>query len=697
MAYPSDELERLEYWRRQIKYAEDLMEPIWRVSETLEKMYINEASSDSERLLEDLNAEDSEHLARIKTNLIFGWIDQSIANLLERNPSFLVTPRTRNSVGGVDAVKSISDYWYRETEQLSQDERILLDSFLGPYGVKKLGWTIDELSRKEDIVNPEGIEYDEPEQEVIAVLSGEMPKISRDQDHEMFLEVYTELMQQPLFEVEEEIEALMKEVMKIHRSFMDQIDPDVNSTQQWEAPYGLRWNPKDFLVDPLAQDGLRDARWIAFRFKRPVDDIKSNTSYGDTEGLEPTARMIGAPEKRTGIDDDFGLVEGWEIWARSFAVSGKRRKNMLITLAVGHDKFLQHEEEWPLPELDDYPAEVLSMNQTMDTWFSKPALLLAGADNLQGMTNEILNSYLHVIRKQKNLLLYDPDHIDDDEVENMLAAPDMTAIPVRGLAEHGSRLMFPLSFGDINQDGGALLGQIRNLFDESAGTPQPQQRGIETATEASITERRTSAREARRGNLLSKMQINTARKFWQMTVFFRPDRAFLIDPTAELWMNVDEKIARGEYRFTMDVASQANAISLERKNWLDLLNLFAGLTGLWKQEYGAAPNLPAIAAKLLSRGYNIPNPEDLVPGVTSGGSGGSSIIDQLLEGNNRNPAMSAMPQGEGDFTQAGGRALPDPNNPDPAEVEQFAEGSAALPRQFNRPPADQGGQAATAQ
>jgi hypothetical protein len=675
------------------------MDPLWRVSDVLEKMYINEAASEREEFKDDEVPDRNQHIARIKSNLIFGWIDQTIANLLERNPSFMITPRTRSSVGGAGAVKAISDYWYRETEQMDQDGRILLDSFLGPYGVKKLGWTMDETAQTQDIGNPDGFTYEDPQAELFAIIEGDSPKILREQDHDIYIEFYVQFLQQPDLDLGEEIEGLIKDNIKIRKRFLEKVDPDSNSSVQWEAPYGLRWNPKDFLVDPLAQDGLRDARWIAFRFKRPLDEIQSNTEYDHTDDLETTLRVDDAPERVTGDPDDFGLVDGWEIWARNFYVKKGIRRNMLITIAAGHDEFLQHEDKWPLPELDDYPAEILSMNHTKDTWYSKPALLMAGADNVQGLVNEILDSYLHVVRKHKNLLLYDPDLIDDDEVENMIAAPDMTAIPVRGLAEHGNKVMFPLEFGNINNDSGQLLQIIRGLFDDSAGTPQPQRGAIETATEASISERRTTAREGRRGNLLSKMQINTARKFWQMTVFFRPDRVFLIDPTAELWMNVDEKIARGEYRFTMDIASQANAIGLERKNWLDLLNLFAGLTGLWKEEYGEAPNLPALAEKLLTRGYNIPNPEDIIPGAGASNAS-STMLDQLMEGNNKGGAAAAGPPDgvvDGtDFTQAGGRALPDPNNPNPAGVEQTVEGQAALPREFEKSAPTQGGQAGEA-
>lgn len=706
-SYPSDKQSRLEYWKRQIKYAEEQMEPLWQASDVLQKQYLNEATTEREKRQEQ-EGDREEHISRIKANLIFGWIDQSIANLLERNPAFLVTPRTRDSVAGARTVKHIVDYWYRETSQLQQDERILLDAFLGPYGVKKLGWTIDYEQQIHDMVEQAEFQAESPEDEITLLSGGMDTRVSRDQNHEQFIEHHNQWLQTPELsgDLTEAGEEAIRLNIKIRKRMLEQgEDPDVNKTMEWEAPYGMRWRPKDFLVDPLAQDGIRDARWIAFRFRRPVEDFQTNPLYENTDDIEPSDRLEGAPDIPEGVtdEDDFGLVVGWEIWARNFPVGNKRRANMLITLAEGHDEFLQHDDEWPIPTLDDYPVEVLALNSTSETWYSKPALLLAGADNIQAIAHEILDSYLSVIRKQKNALLYDREVITDDIIEELLAAPDMTAIPAPGLSGKPSAVQ-PLQFGSVANDKGEMLGVIRQLFDQAAGTPQPVSLpGEQTATESSISERRTTAREQRRGNLLSQLQVNTARKFWQMTVFFRPERAILIDPQANMWMNVDEGTAKGEYRFSMDVASQANAIALERKNWMDLLNLFSGLTGIWQQVYGQPPNLADLAGKLLSRGYNIPNPEDIVPGAQMPGQ--DNIIDQLLNPSNRQAGMAGggeemggggMVGGADLFQQGGGRAAPNMEGP-PRQVEEAVDGQAAIPRAFNQPAPTESQQAANAE
>jgi len=693
-SYPKGEESRIEYWRRQIQYAEELMDPLWQASDILHKQYINEATTEREKR-EEQEDERENHISRVKANLIFGWVDQSIANLLERNPAFLVTPRTRESTAGSQTVKHIVDYWYRETEQLRQDERILLDAFLGPYGVKKLGWTVDYDQRIHDSVENAEFQLDTPEEEILILSTGVDTRVAREQDHQLFIDHHVNWLQDPVNtqNLPETSEESIQLNIKIRKGMLEQgDDPDRNTAIDWEAPFGVRWRPKDFLVDPLAQDGIRDARWIAFRFRRPVEDFQSNPIYDNTEDLEPTGRMEEAPEhdQNSAIaDDDFGLVVGWEIWARNFPVTSKNRANMLITIADGHDKILQHDEEWPIPTLDDYPAEVLSINYTSETWYSKPALLLAGADNIQALAHEILDSYLSVIRKQKNVLMYDREVVTDDIIEELLAAPDMTAIPAPGLSGKPNAVQ-PLQFGQISDDKGQMLNVIRQLFDQAAGTPQPVSLpGEQTATESSISERRTTAREQRRGNLLSQLQVNTARKFWQMTVYFRPERAVLIDPQAELWMNVDEGTARGEYRFSMDVASQANAIALERKNWMDLLNLFSGLTGIWQQVYQKPPNLAALAGKLLTRGYNIQNPEEIVPGMSA--ASGSNPLEELLTPSNREGTTGADMAGAGGedlgelLSQAGGRAAPSVDG-EPARVEEAGQGGqAALPRAFNEP------------
>ena len=676
-AYPTAGKDRVAYWTRRIDHVAQRLKPVFDASNVLVKQYYNESTTQRE----DENSLDGEgHTSRIKANLIFGWIDQSIANLLERNPHFTASALNPESMEGARVVAAISNYWYRETEQLRQDERVLLDAFLRPYGVKKLGWTTDVDQRVFDIVNEPEFEFgDDIEQDVLALLTGQQTRVTKDQNHELHIEAKTNLLQNRDPEMLEEVVAVIEENLAAHKKMLDRPQPDVHTGIQWESPFGQRWRPDHFFLDPLAQDGLKDAQWIAFMSMRRIEDVKSNPNYKNTNGLEASTRPEDAPafNARDGVDeDDFGLVTIYEVWARNFPMSGGRRRNHLFVFAEGHDKPLREDDEWPYTTIEDFPAEVVSLTNGPNEWYTKPVLTMAGGDNIQALTNEILDSVLYVVRKMKNVILYDPDVVESDTIDNILMSPDMSVHPVRGLSNSANPAVQVVNFGRVPSDRGNLLNLIQGLFDRAAGTPQPVAVSMDTATEASIHEKRTSAREARRGNLMAEFQTRTARKFWQMTTQFRPERMFMIHPQAEEWATVTPEIAMGEYRFTIDIGSQAQSVALERKQWQDLLNLFSGLAGLFQQLYGpeAMPNLQKLAERLLVRGYNEMSPEEILPALANVQGQDTNTIETQA-------AIQQMLAGTPGEAPTEGPTAGGP----PTETETGARAGAAMPRQFREP------------
>lgn len=676
--YPASAKARVGYWRRQIDYGLKKVKPYFDAAEVLVKQYENFASAQREADRERSSIREP-HLARTKANLVFGWIDQSIANLLDRNPSFVVHPLSESSVEGAPVVGTVANYWYRETGQLGQDERMLLDAFLTPYGVKKIGWTTDVESRLHEIVDDPQFDLgDDVENDLNMLLEGVPTLVSREQDHSLHIEYKTRALQDPT--LGEDIQRLLEENIDTHQRMLDRPQPDTNTEIKYEAPYGQRWNPADFIVDPLAQDGLSDARWIAFRWRRPIDDVMANPMYRNKSGLEPSGRPADAPPVDPDMDmDDFGMVTGWEIWARDFPVTSKKRKNLLITIVDGHDMPLVDEEEWPYTHIEDYPAEILTLQKTIQGWYTKPTLVLAGADNIQALANEILDSYLYMIRKQKNVLLYDPAYLEQDDMDAIGMAPDMTSYPVRGLSD-GKKVLEPVQFGNIGQDKPQMLGQIISLFDRAAGTPQPvRQDDPNTATEASIIDRRTQARESRRGSLLGEMQLRTARKFWQLTTQFRPKRLFLISKEAHTWAKIDDALAEGEYNFKIDIGSQSNNQALERKQWGDLLNLFGGLAGQFQQLYNQPPNLAQVAKEMLKRGYGIQNPDELLPMLGQPGGDTPQPLEQQAQTQQQLQGTPTQPPAEGPMM--GGP---------PVEMTSDDRQGAALPRQFREPAPNNG-------
>jgi hypothetical protein len=295
-------------------------------------------------------------------------------------------------------------------------------------------------------------------------------------------------------------------------------------------------------------------------------------------------------------------------------VGANKRRNMVITFIPDHPELLRHDEEWPYTYLEDYPCEILHFQQNMQTWANKPLLSLAGADNMQVLVNEFLDSMLYTLRKSKNILLVDKDGWADQSITNLKEAPEGAIIPVEGLAASQGRSIQVAPFVEVHGDGTQHLALIRSLFDETAGTPQPLRRhDPSTATEAAIIERRTKAREGRRQDRFEIFQKNTARKFWQLQQQFKPDTSDLIDPRSGEVQQVTEEIAKGEYLFDIEVSSAKELQAVDQKQAMDRLNLFAGLTPMLTQTYGLVPNLPQMLEDVL-RASGIKDVENYLPG-----------------------------------------------------------------------------------
>ena len=687
--YPKDDSGKISFWRSELKKAVEFIEPYMKAGRRMVRLYNNMATTEREDGLEWNSHNDTENNMRVKASLVFAWVDQSVANMLERNPQFSVKPGNSVATEGASVVEKAINYWYDESGQFTQDRHLALDAHLLPYAVKKLGWSAVLESQKDMYLGDvSDIIIDDPEEENQVIFEGEVTKPTVNQSHDEHIEAHQELRDTMGLPIE--IIEILDDHIKHHKDLKELDQPVVDTTVKWESPFGTRWQADDFLMDPYATEGLTDARWVAFRIRQPLQWWKNNPNYKNTEDLKPNARLSIDGQGQKGFNfktlegrdqgdtfEDYAMVEGWEIWARDFPVSHNQNRNVLITIAEGHDKLLQHEEEWPYDNIEDYPAALLKFTTNTKTWINKPVLTLAGADNIQTLMNEFLDSMLYTLRKSKNIFIYDQNTFDKDEIQAILDAPDGSVFGVDNLNQFsgGNMPILALPFQQVPNDKEQFLNMIQNFLDRTAGTPQPSRNiTAETATESQIIEKRNNAREAARANLFQEMQIETARKFWQLHQQFKPDRQFLIDPRTNDWTAVSEDIAKGEYNFRIDVAPRQASMAVERKNLLDLFNLLVGTVPAFLNLQLPPPNIAKALELLLRRGYDIHDPESLVPAsqsevqdVLQKLSDDPAALQQALQ------AFSSL-AGGGDFGPAG--ASPGPVNP-----QQFAQGANAPARQ----------------
>lgn len=627
--YPTTEAAQIAFWTAQIESAEQFYRPMFEAGAAIVKMYNNMAVTNRESDMELLK-EGTTEAVRTKAGIVFAWIDQSVAAMIGTgDPQFSAKAKRKVSAGSAPVVSNNLNYWWGETAQPSEDEQVVFDAHCMPWGVKKIGWEFEEeTDEKLQLMDLAEQLHDDPAIENGFLFEGEPTKVDRAQDHAFHIATHESILEDPELDPDVANLIVLPHIER-HKEYREGIQPAPSSRVKWQSPFGIRWNPGDFLLDPWASAGLSDARWIAFRIRQPVYRWQADNALKNTADIKPNAKLQSDGDaKQSGLRrmfardsadkdtfDQFGMAEGWEIWARDFPVGPNKRRNMVVTFISGQGKMQRHDEEWPYTHLDDYPVELLHFQQNMMTWCNKPLLALAGADNMQILVNEFLDSALYTMRKSKNVLFVDKDGWADQTITNLKEAPEGSIIPVEGLASSNGRSIQAAPFLQIQGDKNQFLNLIRSLIDETAGSPQPSRReDPDTATEAAIIERRVAAREGRRNDRFEKYQTGTARKFWQLQQQFLPDTSDLIDPrSGAVQAQVTEELAKGEYLFDIEVSSSKDSQALAQKAAMDRLNLIAGMMPQLTQVFQIIPNLPQLVEDVLRAG-GIRDVEKYLPG-----------------------------------------------------------------------------------
>ena len=617
--YPSTDEGKIGFWDNEIDLALKWVEPAMNAGNRVVKLYNNMPHGIRE---EDLEASGPENIQRVKGSLVFAWVDGAKANMVDRNPEFSVSPETAASAGGIDVVQRASNYWYDYTKQVEQDDQIALDAFLLPYGIKKIGWNAVIEQQNDLYLTDAGITViEDPDEENIAMMIGTITKPTVLQDHEEHIETHITLLQTP--DLPPEVAGLVEEHIKHHKDLTGKIQPAPDTRIQWESPFGSRWAPDDFAMDAYTGMNMRGARWIGWRVRAPLYWWKGQKNFKNTDDLDITQMSLShdnrlLKQSHDKVFQDYQMVEGWEIWARDFPISRGKRRNMLITYIPGHKKLLREDDEWPYKNFSDYPAGMLKFQDNIKTWINKPLMTLSGADNIQQLVNEFFDSMLYTMRKAKNLWLYDTDLMTKDEFEEVVNAPDGSAYGVAGLSMKAGKPVQPVEFMRIPPEKDNMVHMLTDFMDRTAGNPQPQRSPrTQTATESAIVDRRNTAREDQRVQRFEHMQIETAEKFWKLHQQFLPERDFLIDPRINKWATVSEEIARGQYRFRFDISPSKQSRAVERKNWMDLYNLLVGSIPAYLNLGLQPPNIVKALELLLRRGFDIRDPETLLPASES--------------------------------------------------------------------------------
>lgn len=398
---------------------------------------------------------------------------------------------------------------------------------------------------------------------------------------------------------------------------------EVDSRIDPNLPFAIRISPRKFLVDPLAEGNIKQARWVIHKITRPVEEVKKDRRYprGLTSGIgaavQPEDRpyLNAAPPIVTSAEAGGSLsgeelVNLYEIW--------DREANKLLVLdeynmLQGKRKFLR-EETCPY-DLNGFPFETLVFNPDPDrfhgvsdfgTWWNP-----ANALNL-------LNSlhYNHVKKFTSRKIGVENGGLVADEDEVALIDARDALYHTNGPPEG---VVTVLRDAPLPPDNYNLRGVLKQELDFISGLTE-QRRGISgkamTATEASIMEQMSRVRDNDRLGRVTKFVEHGVKKLLYLVREFvgASYAEFIVgSEMAKFWREVGDDVLQSEVDVKVRVGSSA-FISREVRTQQYLA--FLNITKDWVNPETGRPYVdPREAIRRLTAMMEIDDAESLLTGL----------------------------------------------------------------------------------
>lgn len=387
----------------------------------------------------------------IPINHVFSWVKTEQSRLYMNDPWITVNAKRVEDIGASQIAESVVNYLWGEIDLKRQGKLVLLDALLIGHGWLKVGYT----------ANFGIVESKEPKG------PGRPKKDERDVDTNEFVK--------------------SENVFAVHYPWTDVVfDP----TSTWPAHH--------------------NARWIAFRWVKPLKAIQESSIYENTEDLKASdmTAIYGKPNEQSPIGRDVQAVIGWEIWDRDH--------KKVVTISPGHKKKLR-EIDWPEELLDKdgnalSPATMLSFNPVpgeaypvSDIKLFEPLLL----EKIKARSIQVNH-----LKRWNRQIFMKPDLMTPENKANFKNAIDGAIIEIQGKANED---FFVPPYAPVQSD---IYG-IENAIDQDLREIQgqsPMDRGAPFKTntrsvwEARYTLQGSGSRSEERRDIVEDFLAEVARK-----------------------------------------------------------------------------------------------------------------------------------------------------------------------------------------
>jgi len=352
---------------------------------------------------------------------------------------------------------------------------------------------------------------------------------------------------------------------------------EYNSNINPGMPWFLRARPED-VVFPWGCESMANAEWVAMRVFRPLEDLKADPKYKNTDKLagsytQRRTAVAGAVFIEDPLPTDHEWVELWQVH------DAKTKEILGITMDA--DDFLRKEED--LMQIEGLPGETLVFNPDPDYIYGIPDARIIEPQLLE--LNEIRTQAMKHRRIDILKFLYSKGALTKDAIERLTNENVQAGVEVDSDMPI-SQAVLPFTPGasgilaDMERMGEVIRGDVRETVGFSrVSTGEYQGKTHVSAKETDVVQWANQIRLDERRDMVADLLTNVVRKFNQI-VFTHWTTSMVksvVGPDgAKWWLQFTGPEIRSEYNIKIDPndAGVTNPMT-KKKDALDMASGYA--------------------------------------------------------------------------------------------------------------------------
>ena len=385
-----------------------------------------------------------------------------------------------------------------------------------------------------------------------------------------------------------------------------------------DRPFVERVSPFDVFVDPDATS-MEDARWVAQRIRRPLEDVKKDKRYNSTARGEASPSHYSKWGQddfrpRRSQDPQDSYVEVWEWYDID--------RNTVSVFCDGSDKFLVAPKE--IPFAFGQPFVMIRNYDVPETFY--PMGELEAIEPLQHELNQTRTQMMNHRKRFSRKWLYKETAFDTDGRQALESDEDNVMVPVITDDNLGNvitpmpAVINPPEFYNQSDLISMDMNRVSGVTEYQQGAMPEIRR---TATEAAIVQDASNARASDKLAIIERAIGECARRLVMLAQqFMTGEQAIRVvgSEAQPLWLTFDRDYIQGEFDYEVEAGSTAPMNeSFRRQRALQIVDAMAPFAGAGILDMGK------LATYVLQYGFGIKQAQGFIsqmPPQMMGAEGG---------------------------------------------------------------------------